>query len=317
MKKLFGLFLLALAFLAPSAANAVTCFWVGSTATWDNTNTGGGGAGGIKWASASNGASPCAGAGTGGSPGAADIATFDGLSGGGTITVAATINGSNTLNQISAGAFTGTLDFSVNNPSITLTGALLLSGTGARTYLMGTGTFTMTNTSGTVFDLGTTTNLNGSSNLSTATYTLAATTSSNRAFSGGGRTYGPLVVSTNTNRGTISFSGNNTFASWSIAAGTSIGLPGSGTTTITTAPTLSGGSVSTPITLVSGLPANITTISVASGTFSCDYCAILGIVATGGATFSATNTYDLGRNTGWSITPPSVGGGGGGRIIGG
>lgn len=317
MKKLFGLFLLVLAFLAPSAANAVTCFWVGSTATWDNTNTGGGGAGGIKWASATGGGTTCAGAGTGGSPGAADIATFDGASGGGTVTVAATINGSNTVNQIAAGAFTGTLDFSVNNPNITATGAFIFSGTGnPRKFLMGTGTFTFTNTAGTVFDLATITNMDVTSDFSTATYTLTATATANRNFSGGGRTYGPLIISTNSSRGLFNLVGANTFASISLAAGTTVSFPTAATTTITTAPTWVG-TASLPIGLVSSSTANAPTISVPSGTVSLTFGALTQIIGTGGATFSATNSYDLGRNTGWSITPPSVGGGGGGKIIGG
>ena len=37
----------------------------------------------------------------------------------------------------------------------------------------------------------------------------------------------------------------------------------------------------------------------------------------GGGTFAATNSYDFKGNTGITITAPTVGGGGGGRIIGG
>jgi hypothetical protein len=54
------------------------------------------------------------------------------------------------------------------------------------------------------------------------------------------------------------------------------------------------------------------TISIASGTYNFPYAFIRGINVQGGATFTATNSVDLGNNTGWSsITNPSNGGGGG------
>jgi hypothetical protein len=39
------------------------------------------------------------------------------------------------------------------------------------------------------------------------------------------------------------------------------------------------------------------------------------MIGSGGATFTATNVFGIGVTTGWSITPPSAGGGG--HIIGG
>src|SRR5262249_8364102 len=117
-------------------------------ATWDTTNTGGGGTGGIKWASASGGASACAGGGTGGSPTAADTATFDGSSGGGTVTV--NYGGLVTITRLSIGAWTGTLDFATNNNSITFssgTGGFDASGAATKTLNMGSGTWTLSGNS--------------------------------------------------------------------------------------------------------------------------------------------------------------------------
>lgn len=47
------------------------------------------------------------------------------------------------------------------------------------------------------------------------------------------------------------------------------------------------------------------TFSVASGTVDGDYLYIQDIAATGGATFNASNSSDLGNNTGWNITAPT------------
>ena len=308
MKKLFGLFLLALAFLVPNLANAATCFWVGGTGTWDNaTNI-------LSWASGTGG-TPGTCAATGSIPKqATDIATFDANSGGGVVTVDSTMSGV-TMAQITAGAFTGTLDFSANNPSMTLTTAMSLTGTGARKFLLGTGTFTLTGTA-TVYDLGTVTNLDGTSNFA-ANFTLSATTTGTRTFAGGGRTYGALTVSINTSRGFVVLSGANTFSSISLAAGTSFVFPVSATTTITNAFTWMGTSTN-PINLQASnvSSGSVPVISVGSGTSTCDWCSIYEIAPAGGGTFNATNSFDQGRNSGWTFTPPS-GGGGGGRIIGG
>jgi hypothetical protein len=63
---------------------------------------------------------------------------------GGTITVDSTMSGT-TLTQITTDAMNGTLDFSVNNPSMTI-GTFSSSGSSTRTLKMGSGTFTITAT---------------------------------------------------------------------------------------------------------------------------------------------------------------------------
>ena len=52
---------------------------------------------------------------------------------------------------------------------------------------------------------------------------------------------------------------------------------------------------------MSGSP---TSISSSSATISVSYAIMYGIKGTGGATFTANNTYDLGKNTGWTINVP-------------
>lgn len=307
MKKLFGLFLLALEFFAPNIVQAATCFWVGGTGTYSTSNT-------ASWDASSGGAGgDCAA--TGGIPKqATDIATFDAASGGGVVTVDSTMNGVS-MATITAGAFTGTLDFSVNNPSMTLTGGLVFTGTGVRKFLMGSGAFTLTGNA-TVFDLGTVTNLDGTSDFSTASYVVNTSTTFARTFAGGGRTYGPITVSANSGRGQFLLTGSNTFASFSLGVPNYVALGNGNTQTITTAPTWTGTS-SNPLLITSNSSINSATIAIGSGTLTCDWCGLNRITMSGGTARNATNSMDYGNNSGVTITPPSGGAGAGGRIIGG
>lgn len=118
-------------------------FWVGGTATWDAVTT-------TNWAATSGGA--------GGQtvPGAADTVTFDASSGGGTVTVGAAYNPS--ITSITMGAFTGTLDFSVNNNSPTMT-IFNCNGSGVRTLKDGTGTWNITGNAAGIIRFDTVTNL--------------------------------------------------------------------------------------------------------------------------------------------------------------
>ena len=51
---------------------------------------------------------------------------------------------------------------------------------------------------------------------------------------------------------------------------------------------------------------NPTSIISSSGTISVSYCEMYGMKASGGATFTANSTYDLGKNSGWTINVPSA-----------
>lgn len=114
-------------------------YWVGGTGTWDASDT-------SHWAATSGGASGAS------VPGSGDTVTLDGSSGGGTITVAY----DPTITSITMGAFTGTLDMNTRNPTMQ---TFNCSGTGTRTLTMGSGTWTITGNSATVFHIGTTTGL--------------------------------------------------------------------------------------------------------------------------------------------------------------
>lgn len=292
--------ILLLGLLLPASADAATCFWVGGTGTWNNsTDT-------ANWKSSTGGGVACAA--TGGVPkNAGDIATFDGASGGGTVTVNVDIN----IAQITMGAFTGTLDFSAHNNNVTLTTAFSGTGAGTRTLNLGNGNWTLTGT-GAVWDMTTVTGLTFSANSSVLIFN--ATSTSSRSFVGGGLTYATVTVGANTAQGLFQISSANTIATLTATAPNSITFASGLTTTITNAFNLAGSSGSIFYLLSSS---NITaaTVSIASGSPTVSWAAIRLLACTGGATFTASNSLDAGRNSGITITPPATGGGG--RIIGG
>lgn len=292
-----GLLLALLTF--PSFAEAANRFWVGGTGTWDNTDT-------THWASTSGGAGGAS------VPNSSDVVTFDGSSGGGTVTVAATINAGNTLSSITCGAFTGTLDFATNNPSITM-GVFSISGTGTRTINLGSGTFTInSNSTVNLWDASTVTGL--TFNAGTSTIALAPTSPGTVwAFAGGGLTYRNATFTYNPgSTRNASITGSNTFNTLTINQNVHIAFPASNTQTITNLVFNTSGQ---PGTLVlGGGGGGAATVSIASGSFAFSWLGIRDMVFTGGASFSATNSWDMLGNSGITITPPS---GGGGRIIGG
>jgi hypothetical protein len=303
MNKLFGLFLLALAFLAPNAAYAVNCFWVGGTGTWDNSAI-------THWAPTTGGAA------TGcqtsnAAPAAGDAITFDGSSGGGTVTPNGTIAGI-AFGSLTAGQFTGTLAFNTNNPNMSFTGLVSFSGTGTRTIDMGSGTWTFTGNS-TVFTCATSTGL-------TPTFQnapLSFTGNNNfRTFAGGGRTYGSLTIGNNTPTGSFILTGGNTFASMTVGSGITIAASNFQDQTITGALTVTGTSTNQSGIIGSMDSTTKTTFTVGSAS-TLTWSGIGNIAKAGAGSITATNSFDLGNNSGVTITAPSAGGGGGRGIIGG
>ncbi len=298
-------------------ANAASCFWVGGTATWNTVNTGGGGTGGIKWASTTGGSIACLAVSgpNAGVPGPSDTVTFDGSSGGGTVTV--NFGSTITVQSITCGAFTGTLDFSTNNNSVTLSSGTGFSYTGAgtRTINMGSGTWTFTGVSSNLINGTTTTGLTLSS--ASALLVFTATTASSRGIRpASGATHASLTVSANTGGGTFSVSALSTaqtFTSVSAIGPNCIVLPNGVTTTITNAMSISGSS-SGELLFISDITGNTATVSSAnSHTFT--WSAFRDLTFSGGGSPTATNSFDLGHNSGITITAPVVGGGG--RVIGG
>ena len=205
------------------------------------------------------------------------------------------------------GAFTGVLDFATNDNNVTLTTGFSGTGTGTRTINLGDGIWTISGTGGGAWTMATTTNLTFNANGSTITMTGAGAT-----FAGGGLTYN--TVNFNNGRTGVFTSGANTFATLGISAPAFVIFQNGVTNTITNAFTFTGTGAN-PIHLTSASNFAVATISVASGVCSGVFCSFREITFTGGASFSATNSFDLGGNTGMTITGPSASSGGGARII--
>lgn len=194
--------------------------------------------------------------------------------------------------------------FNANNNSLTLR-TLISNNSNVRTLTMGSGTWTISypGAGAAVWELATT---NLTFNKDTANIVLSVTGNATASFFGGGLTYNGLTLSSPSS-GTIfksQFNGTNTFSSLSIGAGVQVVFGAN--QTVTSAPTISG-TIARPVSISSDSQSQ-RNLSVSSGTVTCTYCVLSAINGTGGATFSAPSSYDLGNNSGWTITAPSAGG---------
>lgn len=318
MKKLFGLFLLAAAWLVPVPADAAIRYAVcTTTCTWDNSST-------AMWSATSGGSTGAS------APVAGDVVNFDAATCvGGTTCTITTFAGTISAQQIVWGACTASttgciIDASVNNTNFTLsatggsTGTFNGSGTGTRKWLAGTGTYSITDTSGSpLFTMATTTNDQGSV-FSGATWSFSGTTTNGRSINGGGFSFGPTTINANTSRGSVTITGNNTWASMTVAAPTYLILGNGNTQTITGSLSVSGGSSSAFSMIVSNNSDSVATISLGSAS-AASWLSLRSITTSGAAALTGTNCFDLGRltlaNSGTCSAPS--GSGGGGRIIGG
>lgn len=196
--------------------------------------------------------------------------------------------------------------FSANNKNVVLGTGLLASAALTRVLDMGSGTWTLRNTSGTLANFTLTTGLTlipGTSTLKILSS--APTASGTRMLILGGLTWNDLwwadTAGTNT---TLAITGANTFNTFKVDGGTNartLRLPASTTTTATTL--VLTGSSGALLSIVSSSSGTKATLSQAAGTVAGDYLAIKDNAATGGATFNATHSTDNGNNTGWTITP--------------
>ena len=263
-----------------------TRFWVLGTGTWDNTTT-------TNWAASSGGA--------GGQsvPAAGDTVTFDGSSGGGTVTVAATINGSNTISSLTTSAFTGTLAFNTNNPSITM-GTWTDTGSGAHTISLGSGTFTINGTSGTVLQL---TGASLTLNANTSTIDINATATASRTLNLS-KTLNVLSV---TNPAGNSFGIINGFGAFTAATITFTNVYNvqltTGGFTASTSFTWTGPSITQKGLMFSTTTA--ATVSVANAA-SLNWVALSNITKAGAGSITANNSFDCGGNTGITFNQPGA-----------
>jgi len=266
-------------------------FWAGGTGNWDGTT-----APSAHWGTATNGVGiPASG------PGVNDTATFDGNSGGGTVTVIGNIS----CQSITCGAFTGTLDFSVNNNNVTLSanGGFNGSGTATRTINLGNGLWTISTTgTSTPWNMATTTGLTFNANGSTISFTGVG--NAVRTFAGGGLTYSTVSFGPNTSGATGALiSGANTFAALTLVAPFNLSLTALVTQTVTA---LNSNGSPGSVNFIDASSASQATINAAAGTITISYTVIRNMVFGGGATFRAGNSFNLGNNSGITITPPTM-----------
>ena len=219
-----------------------------------------------------------------------------------TVTIGASPSAGLTLNAANTYTLTsGTLTIS-NGLSV---GRLSSSNTNTRQINNNGGTITLTG-SGTVWDLATTTNLTYTGNNS---INFINSTASARTFNGGGLTYGPISANNPASGSTLTFTGANTFNTFTMSSGvpTTLVFPASTTTTFTSL--VVNGAVGNLVSITSSSFGTQATLSSANNN-NAYYTSIQDSAATGGGTWQAytsNGNVDNGNNTGWVFTAPATG----------
>lgn len=188
----------------------------------------------------------------------------------------------------SVSASTGS--FTTNNHNISATGYSFSGGT----INLGSSVLTATGASPWSAAAGTTVNA--------GTSTIKCTSTANKVFSGGGKTYNIIWHAPGSGTGYFLISGANTFSELKDdgSAAHTIFFPAGATTTVTTF-NVNGSSSGAKIALRSGSDGTQYTLSKSSGTVTSQYLDIKDCVATGGATWIAQQSTDSGNNSGWSF----------------
>lgn len=306
MKHFLRFALLAAALTFPSVAQATAKFLVLCTTacTWDNTND-------AIWSLSSGGANNTT------HPVAADTVTLDASSCVGGLTCTITVNANLAMTSLTMGACTAStagciLDFSANNNTFTAS-TVSITGSGTRSLLMGSNTWTITAVTGTPWDAGTVTNLTLTAGASTLDF--AATPTANRTINLGSKTYNNVSI---TNAAASNFLNVFSIGSPTIAGTFTLTnvrnarFGGGITYTFTGAFSYNGTAANPAILYTDGSGATgATTFSVgASNTLQ--NLTIQNVTKAGAGSITATGSFDGGGNTGVTINGPT-----GGRIIGG
>ncbi len=255
---------------------------------WTTSNTG-------CWAATTNGA-------TGSSvPGSADTVTCDGNFGGGTIVLA--FGGTITVQSITMGAMIGTFDNSVNNNNVVVTAsgaAFSGTGTAARIVKLGTANYTLNNTTTATFTFATTTSLTLTASGATIQFSGAAAV---KTFTGGlSQTYGTLIFDASSGVGRCLTTTDFTVGTLTITAPNYLVLNTTNSFTVSTAINLTGTSAN-QIGVVSDTAGSSGAINIPASQTAA-YCSIRD-VNFGGNTLTANNSFNLGHNSGATITAPS------------
>ncbi len=186
--------------------------------------------------------------------------------------------------------------------------AILFVGTGSstRSVILGSGVTiggNIQNNQG-AWNFGTTTLLTFTKNSANITVLGNSSTTGGWNFVCGGLSYNGITFNANSSQSTVSFTGSNTFSTFTLNTGWNLQFAFSTTMTITTAFTWTG-TAANPILIFSSGPNAVCFISVPSGTCTLTWGGLQAVSVSGGAAFVATNTSNFGGNTGWSISPPA------------
>jgi hypothetical protein len=279
-------------------------FWVGGTGTWDSSST-------THWSATSGGSSGAS------VPTSTDDVTFDASSGGGTVTL--NFGGPITVLSITMGAFTGTWDNSVNNNNITVTNtgnAFNGSGTGTRTIKLGTATYTLSGNTNATWQFLTATNLTYTGNTG-CTIAFTGTGNGTRKIdsSTAGLSHGNVTVATSSS-GKFQVNGGNvaniTLNSLSFTGGGAcrVEFPASAAVTITNSVAWAGSSTG-QLFLGTFSQSSSCTVNLAGGS-TVSWAGVQDLTFTGSPTI--TNSFDLGGNSGATISKPAAAGSGAGVI---
>lgn len=259
-----------------------------------------------NWASSST--STCGSGGTAVPSTGSATATFDANSGASGSKILVDMNWA--ITSITCGAYTGTLDWSVSNPTVTLATSFSCTGIGTRTVKTGTGQWTLSGNSGTLWDTGTTTNATFTFNTTPIAFTGAGSGGA-RTMNTGGQSFGNVTVSAYSSINNVSCfalaQNNATFASFTINGPGC--LQSNGTQTVNFTNFTVTNSSAFPVLLQSATVGSQTTWAMTNAP-TITKAALFNINFTTAAGQTATNSYNLGGTSGITITPPASGGGG-------
>jgi hypothetical protein len=234
-----------------------------------------------------------------------------------------TTKGSFSFGSVGGWTFLDTLNNNSNASQLTVTvgsvtftsdvtiGSVVISGAGAKTLNMGTGTWTLVGPAAvgnSWADTSTATIF-----ASSATIVIAPTGTGARTFAGNSKTFGTLSVGTGISATRfLTITGNNTFTNFvNLTTSPTVKFTSGSTNTIynwnyngsSGSPAAITSTVGTAFTLAKG----ITSLGQAGFTTNASYVTINNSRATGGVwnAFTANGNTDGGGNTGWNFSPAS------------
>ena len=180
--------------------------------------------------------------------------------------------------------------FNANNKNVSV-GTFSSNNSNSRTITMGSGTWTLNSTTGTVWNTSTTSNLTLNANTSTVICTDA-----NPTFNGGGLTYNNLTFNSTT-AGTINISGTNTYNNFTVTARstpsvTRLSFNNNNAQIITGTFSVNSGAASLDIRTKIDSP-SLPNVTISAATVSLTNCDFSGITGAGtAAPFTGTSLGD-------------------------